>query len=170
MKLTFLLNNTIQVFRLGITSNAKISVKNKKIVQTYTFSVEQFNYIKEKMASGEKSSFKHFFSLDVANCFDCPFSGNSGNSKCYTHKFTLYSGFIKMIGSLVNEFKTVENIPTYVPKMAKEIAKLSVGKYVRFGSYGEPTMHPFEVVQLLAENSISWTGYTHQYTSNKKYH
>jgi hypothetical protein len=44
-KLVFKLNDTVQVFRLGKTSNKKIASPNEKIVQSYSFSKAQYNYV-----------------------------------------------------------------------------------------------------------------------------
>lgn len=56
MRITFKKDNTIQVFRLGKTANKKISNGNEKIVQTYTFSTDQFEYV----LNNKKCDFKHF--------------------------------------------------------------------------------------------------------------
>ena len=61
MRITFRHNDTVQVFRLGTTSNEKIcSSKKEKIVQTYTFSRKQF----ELIAIGENDGMKTFFSIN----------------------------------------------------------------------------------------------------------
>lgn len=169
MRITFKLDNTIQVFRLGKTSNVKISQGNEKILQTYTFSEEQFNYIKDSIINNTKRSFKQFFSLDSQNCFDCPFSSNSGNSKCYTHKYTQYSGFVIMLKSIINEFGSIDNIPEYSIDLGLKILNISENVYVRFGTYGEPTMHPIELIKGIANVSLSWSGYTHQYVRKPEY-
>ena len=159
----FVLDNTLQVFRFGKTSNTKISKGTENILQSYTFSVDQFNYVKDSMDNGTQKDFKTFFSLDAKNCFDCPFSTNSGDSSCYTHKFRQYTGFVSMLRSIVKEFGTIENIPSYSVELGLEILELAKDSYTRFGTYGEPTMHPIELVQGVANVSKSWTGYTHQY-------
>ena len=39
-------DNTVQVFRLGTTSNDKIEAdKKRKIVQSYTFSKDQYDHV-----------------------------------------------------------------------------------------------------------------------------
>lgn len=164
-RITFQLDGTIQVFRLGKTSNAKISKGNEKILQSYTYSVDQFNYIKNEVAP----TLKGFFALDAKNCFDCPFSMATGNGGCYTHKFGQYRGFLGMIRSLVKEFGSVENIPRYNHDIATNIVMMSMNKYVRFGSYGEPSMHPLELVKNMTKVSRNWTGYTHQYFRKPEY-
>lgn len=169
MRVTYQLNNTIQVFRLGKTTNKKIS-NNDKIVQTYTFSVDQFNYIKNCIDNNKKPIFKKFFALDAKNCFDCPFSVNSNKGgKCYTHKVMQYSGFVSMLKSIVNEFSTLDKISTYNQSHTIELLNMAKNRYIRFGTYGEPTMHPLELVSSMVEVSKSWTGYTHQYMRKPQY-
>ncbi len=168
-RITFKIGNTIQVFRLGKTTNLKISDGTTQIVQTYTFSSLRFSYIKDSIENGTKRTMDKFFSLDAENCFDCPFSSNSGDAKCYTHKYIQYSGFIGTLKSIVNEFGSLDNIPTYNKSMDGQIAKFAINRYVRFGSYGEPTMHPVELVDAIANVAKNWTGYTHQYVSKPEY-
>jgi hypothetical protein len=188
MKVVFKLDGTIQVINLGYTSNKKIaeqrywtvksgknigkvqSISIVKIVQTYTFSIEQFDYIKESIENDTKIDFREFFALDAKNCFDCPFSINSGNGGCYTHKYMQYSGFIKMIKSLIKKFGASENIPNYNKSMHFENAiKIAKNRFVRFGSYGEPTLHPIELVESLSNVAKNWTGYTHQWFKKPEY-
>lgn len=169
MRISARANNTLQVFKLGTTTNKKIAPKSEKIVQTYSYSKDQFEYVKDILASGAKVSMADFFSLDTANCFDCPFSKNSGNGKCYTHKYMQFSGFISMLKSIVKEFNTFESIPTFDTQKVSQIASICENKYVRFGSYGEPTLHPLDLVRKMVAVSKNWTGYTHQYFKNLDY-
>jgi len=174
MRVTFQLGNTLQVFRLGTTTNKKISMPKVKIVQTYTYSIDQFEYVKSCLDNGLKTSFKDFFALDAANCFDCPFSSNSGTAKCYTHKFMQYSGFVSMLRSIVKEFGSLDNVPNYDDKTQRmliniELAVMAKDRYVRFGSYGEPTMHPIVIVGMMSHVAKSYTGYTHQYVNKPQY-
>jgi len=168
-RISFILNGTLQVFRLGKTTNAKISQGKANILQTYTFSVDQFNYVKNCLDNGTKTSLKEFYALDAKNCFDCPFSSNSGDAKCYTHKYMQYSGFMMMLRSIANEFGSLDNIPNYSVDLGLDILDIAKGVYARFGSYGEPTMHPIGLVQGIANSAKSWTGYTHQYVSKPEY-
>ena len=87
--------NNVFVIRKGKTSNDKIS-DGSELVQTYTFSMEQWVLASTSKGFGAKK----FFSLDSSNCLDCPFSGNSGKGGCYTHKFTQYIGFLSMLRSI----------------------------------------------------------------------
>jgi len=168
-RITFKIGKTIQVVRLGTTTNEKISKGKEQIVQTYTYSDAQFEYVKDSLVNGTKKDFKTFFSLDSENCFDCPFSSNSGDAKCYTHKFRQYTGFVSMLRSIAKEFGSIDNIPTYNVFMLNEIVNITKDRYTRFGSYGEPTMHPVELIEAMANVSKSYTGYTHQYARKPEY-
>lgn len=143
----------IFVFRKGKTTNKKISAGGE-LVQTYTFSYAQY----ELANKGEKITQKEFFSLDQNNCLDCPYSGNMGNGGCYTHKFMQYSGFLSMLRSIKKEDLTVINDQKY-----SDIVEMSYKVYVRFGTYGEPSLLPVDLVKSMAYVSSSYTGYTHQY-------
>ena len=60
MREVFRIKDTLQVFRLGTTSNEKISSSNKtKIVQTYTFSRKQFELIANETNDGMKTFFSN---------------------------------------------------------------------------------------------------------------
>jgi hypothetical protein len=168
-RITFLKDDTLQVFRLDKTSNAKISSGNEKIVQSYTFSIDQFNYVNKTLKAGKKLEQKTFFGHDAKNCFDCPFSMNQNGGGCYTHKYMQYSGFVSMIKSIIREFESIDNIPSYNCEIEAELIKISTDRYVRFGSYGEPSLHPIEVVKTMTEVAKSWTGYTHQYFRKPEY-
>jgi len=151
-KVIFFNGENIFVINKAKTSNKKIS-NGDKLVQTYTFSLEQYKYIKSIV----KPSLKDFFKLDANNCLDCPFSGNSGNAKCYTHKFMQFSGFVSMLRSIKDSDLTILNNDKF-----NQIEKLCKDTFIRFGSYGEPSLMPINLVKNMAENSKGWTGYTHQ--------
>lgn len=141
------------VIRKGKTSNDKIS-DGSELIQTYTFSIDQW-----KLASTSKGfGMKKFFSLDGSNCLDCPFSGNQGKGGCYTHKFQQYVGFVSMLRSI----KASDLTPLDEDK-SKRIIEMSRGVYVRFGTYGEPSLIPIGLVRNIADVAKSWTGYTHQW-------
>ena len=40
---------------------------------------------------------------------------------------------------------------------------------MRFGSYGEPTLIPFNLVEAICNEAKNWTGYTHQWSRKKEY-
>ena len=162
-KVVFQLDGTIQVFTLGKSSNGKIVGDNRKIVQSYTYSVDQYNYVKTCVENNEKVKFKTFFSLDAKNCFDCPFSINGGNGGCYTHKIVQYFGFVSSLKHVVRLYPTLASVPTFSNESVLELVKMAQNRYVRFGSYGEPSMHPIELVEQMTNVAKNWTGYTHQY-------
>lgn len=162
-RITFTKDQTVQVFRLGTTTNKKIADAKEKIVQTYTFSKDQFDYIANCLAKEEKPVFKTFFSLDAKNCFDCPFSMNSGGGGCYTHKVMQYSGFVSMLKSIVKEFGSYDAIPEFSNMINLDLGVMAKDRYVRFGTYGEPSMHPISTVGLMTKMAKNWTGYTHQW-------
>jgi hypothetical protein len=155
-------NEAILVFKLDVTTNAKISVGKDKILQVYSFSFDQFNYVKDCMASGTKIQPKQFFDLAEKVCFDCPFRGYL---KCYTHKYQQYAGFVSMLKSIVREFTTLDYIP-YVGNSTEKILCMAKGRYIRFGTYGEPTLIPLDLVASMVNVSKSHTGYTHQWAKN----
>lgn len=165
---TIYFKNQSNLFAISFskTRNEKIADKNTTVVQTYTFSLAQF----ELVLSGEKFTMQEFFKLDKSNCLDCPFSGNvratdiTKTVGCYTHKFMQYNGFISMLKSAKNRFVSVENIPYLSEDIAQTIVAQSAGKYVRFGTYGEPSLLPFNLVKSMAQVAKSYTGYTHQGT------
>lgn len=141
------------VVRKGKTSNKKIT-KGNQLVQTYTFSHKQWLLATTSKGFGMKK----FFELDSTNCLDCPFSGNSGNGGCYTHKFNQYVGFLSMLRSI----SASELTPLTADKVGRCI-EMSEGTYVRFGTYGEPSLIPFGLVNEMALVASSYTGYTHQW-------
>lgn len=160
-RIVYRTKDTIQVFRLGTTSNNKIeSDKKRKIVQSYTFSMNQMKSIMKNI-----KGMKAFFSVADSNCMDCPFN-NFG--LCYTHKFNQYVGFISMLKSIIKEYKTFENLPLYDQKIHNEIISISTNTYVRFGTYGEPSLHPKQLIQDITNVASNWTGYTHQWHKNKE--
>lgn len=160
-RIVYRTEDTIQVFRLGTTSNDKIeSDKKRKIVQSYTFSLSQMKNIMKNV-----KGMKKFFSVADSNCMDCPFNKFG---MCYTHKFNQYVGFISMLKSIIKEHGTFENIPTYNQEIHDAIVGISTGTYVRFGTYGEPSLHPVKLIEDVTKVCTNWTGYTHQWHRNKE--
>lgn len=156
MKIAYFEKNNLFIFQFGKTSNKKISDGKSQIVQTYTFSREQFELIK----SG-KYSFKEFFNLDGSNCMDCGFSSNQGYKlgKCYTHKVVQYFGFVSMLKSLnIQDIKE-----SLTDDLKNEIIDNCLNKYVRFGTYGEPSLIDYSLVSDISKVAKNYTGYTHQY-------
>lgn len=157
MKLIFRINDTLQVVSKATTSNDKIEEnKKRKIVQTYTFSRRQF----ESIANQTNSGMREFFSKADTNCLDCPFNEFG---KCYTHKFNQYVGFISMLKSIAKTYPQWDDIPTYDDTMSAVAVEMSSGTFVRFGTYGEPSLHPIEMIEAMVNVADNWTGYTHQW-------
>ncbi len=153
--------NTIVLFTFGKTSNKKIAQQGETIVQSFHFSRSQF-----ELAQG-KTSMREFFGADGDVCFDCPFSVSNGASlsACYTHKLMQYSGFLSSLRSIGKKYSSFDDIPDLSPKLFEQIVEQSRGKYVRFGSYGEPILIPYSLVNDIVSVAKSWTGYTHQWMS-----
>ena len=157
MRNVFKIGETLQVFVKGKTSNEKIEGDRKaKIVQSYTFSRKQFELVK----SGDKISMQDFFDAADSNCLDCPLRSFG---KCYTHKPIQYSGFLSMLRSISRVLPTWDLIPNYTAEIAEQIVNNSADVFVRFGSYGEPSVHPTELIDNIVKVAKSHTGYTHQW-------
>ena len=166
MRITFRQNDAIIVFTIGTTKNKKIATDKEKIVQTYSYSKGQFDEVIKP-----KTSMQDFFAQDKAVCGDCPFAVNNGAklSECYTHKFTQYTGFLSQLRSIAKEFGSFDNIPEMNADIALKIIAATKGKYIRFGSYGEPTLIPFSLVEAICKDAKNWTGYTHQWAKKREY-
>lgn len=156
-KVVYFDGNNIFVIRRGKTSNEKISDGKSEIVQTYTFSYDQWLYANNVA----NKSMKEFFKLDGSNCLDCPFSGNGGKGGCYTHKFNQYVGFISMLKSVKESDLTI-----YSNTKRSDIITMSNGLFVRFGTYGEPSLLPIDLIESMTNVAKTWTGYTHQHGKN----
>jgi len=148
------------VIRRGKTANAKIASAKEQVIQTYTFDLAQLGLVRSNLDGKRKTPREIFFSLDEANCLDCPLSGNSGTGKCYTHKYMQFSGFVSMLKSLCKE-----SIPSGLSDdmRADILSMCEASDYLRFGTYGEPSLLPLDLVRDMVEAcSGRWTGYTHQ--------
>jgi hypothetical protein len=160
----FKIKDTLCVIRLGKTSNEKISAKNETIVQTYHFSKNQF------VVAQVKTTMREFFSFDGPVCLDCPFAVSNGAklSDCYTHKVMQYSGFISMLRSIGKKY-TWDEIPELNKDIERDILRASTGRYIRFGTYGEPSLLPIELTRTICAVAKNWTGYTHQYNKRPEF-
>jgi len=157
--------NVLIVFRIGKTSNKKIALPTEVIVQTYSFSKEQF-----EIAKG-KTDMKTFFAADGSVCMDCPFSVSNGAklSACYTHKMMQYSGFLSMLRGVHKTHLEWETIPTLSEEIVSKLVSVSANKYVRFGTYGEPSLIDVNLVSEIVAVSKSHTGYTHQWARKQEF-
>lgn len=145
--------SNVFVARKGKTTNNKIS-DGTALVQTYTFSYEQWHLATTSKGFGIKA----FFALDKSNCLDCPFSLGNGNGGCYTHKFQQYTGFLSLLRSIKSE-----DLSPFNDLKFKQLLKMSTGSYVRFGTYGEPSLIAPNVIAAIVAVAKTWTGYTHQW-------
>jgi hypothetical protein len=152
MKLVTQINSALIVFRLDKSKNDKISEGKTKVVQVYTFDINQKHYVDTCDQLGEKVIPKVFFSMADSNCLDCPFRPYL---QCYTHKYGEYMGMLSMLRS-IKEIKPLDQIRDQILTWCKN-------KYIRFGQYGEPTLVPVDLVSDMANVSKSHTGYTHQW-------
>lgn len=152
-KVIWLDGDNVFVVSKSKTTNKKIS-NGSALVQTYTFSKEQWLLATTSKGFGMKS----FFALDSSNCLDCPYSGNQGKGGCYTHKFNQYVGFLSMLRSI-----KASDLTQLTDSKVQEILSLSRDSYVRFGTYGEPSLMPISLVRTMTLVAKSWTGYTHQW-------
>ena len=158
-------SDVVFYIRYGTTENSKICSDPKQvIIQTMTYSKAQFDYIKASIEMNFERSMKDFFSLADSNCLDCPFNVYG---KCYTHKYRQYAAFVSQLKATYSRFENFETIPYLSAEMQSEILDYSEQKYVRFGTYGEPSLLPIELVQNMAKVSSTFTGYTHQWDKPK---
>jgi hypothetical protein len=159
-KIVYRQGDTITLFTFNKTANKKIAAPDERIVQTFHFSKEQF-YV----AMGKTNGMTEFFSHDKKVCFDCPFAVNNGAKigACYTHKFMQFNGFLSSLRSIGKQYPDFNLIPQLTPEIEADIVRQSYGLFVRFGSYGEPTLLPVDLVKSIVAVAKSWTGYTHQW-------
>jgi len=165
MKLVFRIGDVLHIVSASTTSNKKIATPKEKIVQTYHFSREQFD------EAQNKTTMRDFFSHDGKVCMDCPFAVSNGAklSACYTHKLMQYSGFLSQLRSVGKKYKSFEDIPELTALDYNTIVLMCYGLYVRFGTYGEPSLLPIDLVERICNVAKSWTGYTHQWRKRDEY-
>lgn len=163
-KIIYRQDDTITIITFNKTSNKKIAATGEKIVQTYHFSREQYEIAQKQ------TSMKEFFSADAKVCMDCPFAVSNGAklSACYTHKMMQYSGFLSSLRS-IGKLMQFDDIPTLSPLDYDNIVLQCQNLYVRFGTYGEPSLMPIELVERITNVCKSWTGYTHQWKKKTEY-
>jgi hypothetical protein len=158
-KMVFRIGEVLHIVSASTTSNKKIAMPKEKIVQTYHFSREQFE------EAQNETTMREFFSHDGEVCMDCPFAVSNGAklSACYTHKVMQYSGFLSMLRSTGKQYKSFDDIPEYDEEIHLLCDDVCVNKYVRFGTYGEPSLLPLDLIKTMTWVAKNWTGYTHQW-------
>jgi hypothetical protein len=164
MRAIFKINGTLCVIRLGKTTNAKIAAFGEKVVQTYHFSKGQFD------AMAGKPTMEEFFQYDADVCLSCPLAMANGAKRgdCYTREFNLFRGFKSMLRSIRAKY-TWDEIPELSKDMERDILKAAAGRFVRFGTYGEPSLLPIELTRTICAVAKNWTGYTHQYKQRAEF-
>lgn len=154
MQFNFILNNVVHSIDIKKSATPKLAKGSVRILQTYCFTLEQ---VKEQSLKKDKKV-----------CFDCPFSYNMNNGKsggCYTHKGLLSFGLKSKLNRL-NRLYRANKIQTGYFGIFEKIYKYSLKypiKFIRFGTYGEPTLLPIELMTSLSTLVKKYSGYTHQW-------
>lgn len=89
MQFNFILNGVIHSIDIKKSATPKLAEPTARILQTYTFSIEQV--LNKSLVNDEKV------------CFNCPFSFNQNKGKsggCYTHKGLLSFGLKSKLNRL----------------------------------------------------------------------
>jgi hypothetical protein len=161
-QITFRTGNVINQIALGETSNDKISREGEVVLQSYHFSIDQFNFIKKggkgiTLATGFLNP-----ELTGDNCLSCPLRAGG----CYTFKMRQASGNLSKIKAIERRYSSFESIPEFNESMiltALTMLSNTTFGYIRFGSYGCPTNLPLSLVAALSEAADNYTGYTHEW-------
>lgn len=99
---------------------------------------------------------------DSANCGACIF-------KAAGHDGTKYWGrecYVNVSQAPLNVWRTWRR-GRYASPPLSALPSLFAGRFLRFGSYGDPAAVPVEVWRAMAADSAGWTGYTHQSRSER---
>jgi hypothetical protein len=159
MQFNFILNDVIHSIDIKKSATPKLAESSARILQTYTFSIEQ---VLNKSLVNDKEV-----------CFNCPFSFNQNKGKsggCYTHKGLLSFGLkskLNRLNKLYLSGKIQDGYFGIFEKIYKYSLKYPI-KFARFGTYGEPTLLPIELMTALSTIVKKYSGYTHQYMNVSK--
>jgi len=96
--------------------------------------------------------------MDHIICGDCPRKSKpaGGNGSCYVN-----TGFApNAIWKKYNREREAQNAS--IPDLNK-LYVFGSHQHIRVGAYGDPAMIPFNVWDNYLSQSLSWTGYTHQW-------
>ena len=161
MQFNFILENVVHSIDIKRSATPKLAKQGVRILQTYTFSIDQ---VLSKSLVNDK---------DV--CFNCHsiYNQNKGQSGgCYTHKGLLSFGLKSKMNRL-NKLLKAGKIQTGYFGIFEKIYKHSLRypvTFARFGTYGEPTLLPLELITGLSSLVKKYSGYTHQWDKvNKDY-
>jgi hypothetical protein len=99
---------------------------------------------------------------DTAVCMDCVHSIGNGKS-CYVRKGYSNVGLMSKVKKLHKDYVSgaLEVMP--IDKLAENEKSRCRGKFVRFGSYGEPVLLGEDNVRAIASKARGFAGYTHQW-------
>lgn len=159
MQFNFILDNVIHSIDIKKSATPKLAEASARILQTYTFSIDQV--LSKSLIN------------DAKVCFNCPFSFNQNKGRsggCYTHKGLLSFGLKSKLNRL-NKLYKAGKIQTGYYGIFDKIYKYSLKypvKFARFGTYGEPTLLPIELMTSLSSIVKKYSGYTHQYMNVDK--
>lgn len=135
-------NDRIVVIATGINGNKNLLSSNSKtgpIVQTWILAKEMnpIELVKQNK--------------DSIICGSCPLKkGGFGRRACYV-----------AVWRAPYQIWKAYNRGKYPALTLEQIKEVFVGKYVRFGSYGEPTLIPYKIVEAIINVASGFTGYTH---------
>ncbi len=100
-------------------------------------------------------------SVNVANrtdesvCGSCPHrKDTTGKRSCYVTPMGLNASYDKYLRGGHVEYNPFT------------MSSIFEGRYVRFGSYGDPVLLPLHIVEHITKLCSHWTGYTHQWRNN----
>ena len=54
-----------------------------------------------------------------------------------------------MLKSIAKKYPTWDDVPSYDTSFALIVSEMSKGTFVRFGTYGEPSLHPIEMIEAM---------------------
>lgn len=161
-QINFRLGDVIHCIDIKISQTPKLADKAEIILQTYHFSINQIE--NESLID------------DIKVCFDCKFSYNMNGGKsggCYTHEGMLawgLKGKLKSLKRRLDKGLIPEGTNGVMEQITKTAQKVKIS-FARFGTYGEPTLLPIELVEQIRPLVGKVSGYTHQWhkPENKKF-
>jgi hypothetical protein len=124
-----------------------------------------FNNLREKSQNRKTGAVIQSYILDLerlvdepavfgAKCQACPLVRT-----CYVSqdKLAVRRALVKALGGESQSYVELSSI--------EELLPLLRGRFVRFGTYGDPSALPLEWLKLITPLLSGWTGYTHFYSS-----
>lgn len=127
----------VMVKFLGFTSGSN-NTKTGSVIQSYMLPL---GWMDTKRAGD-----------DYGVCGDCRHS-QANDGDCYVRKGSAQMGL----------FGTMKKYPDALIDNIDDHLGLFLGRFVRFGSYGEPVLMGEHVVRSICSVASNWTGYTHRW-------